>query len=57
MFLLIEFCCGTPPSCLKVKGGWVVVAWSNLVSGFGFGTLGLRAWGQGLTISCGGAAD
>ena len=24
MFLLIVFCCGTPPSCLKVMG-WVVV--------------------------------
>ena len=22
MFLLYEFCCGTPPSCLKVIGGW-----------------------------------
>ena len=21
MFLLFEFCCGTPPSCLKVGGG------------------------------------
>ena len=21
MFLLFEFCCGTPPSCLKVMGG------------------------------------
>ena len=54
MFLLIVFCCGTPPSCLKVMGWWwvVVVAWSNLVSAQGplvLG-LGLRVWGQGLTI-------
>ena len=38
MFLFFEFCCGTPPSCLKVMGGgWV--AYSNLVSApvpFGF---------------------
>ena len=26
MFLLFEFCCGTPPSCLKVRG-WVVGGW------------------------------
>ena len=35
-----------------VVGGWVVVAWSNLVSAQGplvLG-LGLRVWGQGLTI-------
>ena len=59
MFLLIEFCHGTPPSCLKVMGGgWVVVvAWSNLVSaqgplvlGLGLKGFGLRVWGQGLTI-------
>ena len=25
MFLLIVFCCGTPPSCLKVRGWWWVV--------------------------------
>ena len=24
MFLLIKFVCGTPPSCLKVVGWWVV---------------------------------
>ena len=40
MFLLFEFVCGTPPSCLKV-GGWVGgwVAYSILVSApvpFGF---------------------
>ena len=23
MFLLFEFCCGTPPSCIKVGGWWV----------------------------------
>ena len=61
MFLLIEYCCGTPPSCLEVMGWvvgggggwWVVVAWSNLVSAQGplvLG-LGLRVWGQGLTIN------
>ena len=58
MFLFFEFCCGTPPSCLKVRG-WVVVvvAWSNLVSaqgplvlGLGLKGFGLRVWGQGLTI-------
>ena len=21
-FLVLEYCCGTPPSCLKVIGGW-----------------------------------
>ena len=42
MFLLFGFCCGTPPSCLKVMvgGGWVVVvAYRILVSAqvpFGF---------------------
>ena len=25
MFLLFEFCCGSPPSCLKVRG-WVVAS-------------------------------
>ena len=24
-FLFSEFFCGTPPSCLKVRGGWWVV--------------------------------
>ena len=57
MFLLFEFCCGTPPSCLKVRvggGGWVV-AWSILVSAKGPLVLvlrqkgfGRRVWGQGL---------
>ena len=36
MFLLFEFFCWTPPSCLKVIGGgggwWSVVAYSILVS-------------------------
>ena len=40
MFLLFEFVCGTPPSCLKVGGWWWwVVAYSILVSApvpFGF---------------------
>ena len=61
MFLLIEFCCGTPHTCLKVMvggGWWVVVGGLQDLSvsprpfGFGFETkgLGLRVWGQGLTI-------
>ena len=60
MFLLIEFCCGTPPSCLKVMGWWwwvVVVGGLEqfsvspdpLVLGLGQKGLGLRVWGQGLT--------
>ena len=42
MFLQFEFLCGTPPSCLRVRGGgwwWVVSAYSILVSAlvpFGF---------------------
>ena len=42
MFLLFEYCCGTPPSCLKVYGWWWWwwwVAYSILVSApvpFGF---------------------
>ena len=58
-FLLFEFLYGTPPSFLKV-GGWVGggwVAYSILVSaqgplvlGLGLKGLGLRVWGQGLTI-------
>ena len=60
-FFLFEFFCGTPPSCLKVMGrvvGWgVVVAHEILVSAqgplvlvLGLKGLGLRVWGQGLTI-------
>ena len=45
MFLLIEFCCGTPPSCLKVQGGGGGGLEQFSVSprplGFGFGTKGL----------------
>ena len=26
-FLLFEVYCGTPPSCLKVRGGWGGVGW------------------------------
>ena len=56
-FLLFEFCCGTPPSCLKVVGWWVVVvAYSILVSAqgplvlvLGLKGLGIRVWGQGFT--------
>ena len=63
MFLLIVFCCGTPPSCLKVRG-WVVVvvvdggdggdggcleqsSVSPRPLGFGFGTKGFGAKGLG----------
>mgnify|MGYP001260466181 CR=1 FL=1 len=54
MFLLFVFCCGTPPSCLKV-GGWVVVVGGGLEQfsvsprplGFGFGTKGFGAKGLG----------
>ena len=57
-FLLFEFLCGTPPSCLKVMGGGgggVVVAYEILVSAqgplvLGFWGLGLRVWGLGVTI-------
>ena len=55
MFLLFEFCCGTPPSCLKVMGGGWVGGGGGLqhfsVSprplGFGFGTKGFGAKGLG----------
>ena len=55
MFLLIEFCCGTPPSCLKVRGGGGGLQHFSVSPrpfGFGFETkgLGLRVWGQGMTI-------
>ena len=68
MFLLIEFCCGTPPSCLKVRGGggggWVGGLEQFSVSprplGFGFGTkrFGAKGLGPGLdnsrsNLSCG----
>ena len=62
MFLLIDLCCGTPPSCIKVRG-WVVVVVSGggggggggleqfSVSprplGFVFGTKGFGAKGLG----------
>ena len=54
MFLVFEFVCGTPPSCLKVRG-WVVVVgglqqFSVRPKPLGFGVLGLSVWGQGLTI-------
>ena len=63
MILLIVFCCGTPPSCLKVRGwvvvvvggGWWVVGGGGLEQfsvrprplGFGFGTKGFGAKGLG----------
>ena len=62
MFLLFEYCCGTPPSCLKVRG-WVVVvvvggggleqfSVSPRALGFGFGTkgFGAKGLGPGLTV-------
>ena len=54
-FLLFEFCCGTPPSCLKVRG-WVVVVvvgggglqhFSVSPRPLGFGFLGFGAKGLG----------
>ena len=54
MFLLIEFCCGTPPSCLKVMG-WVVVGGGGLQDfsvsprPLGFWVWVLGVWGLGLT--------
>ena len=57
-FLLFEFCCGTPPSCLKVEGWWVVgggglqhFSVSPRPLAFGFGTKGFGGK-KGLTI-CG----
>ena len=49
-FLLFEFYCGTPPSCLKVMvGGWVVVGglqhYSVSPRPLGFGFLGFGAKG------------
>ena len=56
MFLLFEFCCGTPSSCLKVRG-WVVVvvvvggleqfSVSLRPLGFGFWPIGFGAKGLG----------
>ena len=44
MFLLFEFCCGTPPSCLKVMGdGLEQFSVSPRPLGFGFGTKGFGA--------------
>ena len=61
----IEFCCGTPPSCLKVMG-WVVGGGGGLEQssvsprplGFGFGTwLGSSLGGFGvLGLRFGGSA-
>ena len=60
--LLFGFCCGTPLSCLKVWGGVVApmilvsaqvplgLIWVGLGWGLAQGVLGLRDWGQGLTI-------
>ena len=64
MFLLFEFCCGTPPSCLNVVGGgwwwwWVWVGGDGGLEqfsvsprplGFGFGTkrFGAKGLGPGL---------
>jgi len=52
-FLLFEFCCGTPPSCLKVRvGGGGLQHFSVSPRPLGFWFLVLGVWGQGLTI-CG----
>ena len=54
MFLLIEFCCGTPPSCLKVigwvGGGLEQFSVSPRPLSFGFGTkrFGAKGLGPGL---------
>ena len=54
MFLVFEFCCGTPPSCLKVVGWWWWVGGglehfsvSPRPLGFGFWTKGFGAKGLG----------
>ena len=48
MFLLFEYCCGTPPSCLKVMGGGLEqFSVSPRPLGFGFGTKGFGAKGLG----------
>ena len=51
MFLIIEFCCGTPPSCLKVMvcggGGLQHFSVSQRPLGFGFGTKGFGGKGLG----------
>ena len=59
-FSLSEVFCGTPPSCLKVVGGWVVVVgglqdfsvspiplWVNLGFKLGWNGLGLGLGGSG----------
>ena len=52
MFLLFEFCCGTPPSCLKVIG-WVggggggLEQFSVSPRPHGFGCLGVGFVGFG----------
>ena len=49
MFLLFEFCCGTPPLCLKVMvgggGGLQDFSVSPRPLSFWFLVLGLRGWG------------
>ena len=50
MVLLIKFCCGTPPSCLKVRSGGGCLqrfSVSPRPLGFGFGTKGFGAKGLG----------
>ena len=56
MLLLFEFCCGIPPSCLKVRGGWLWVVGgleqfsvSPRPLGLGFGTKGFGARALQLT--------
>ena len=52
MFLVFEFVCGTPPSCLKVRG-WVVGGLQHFWFLDLIGTwkrLGQGVWGQCMTI-------
>ena len=46
--LLFGFLCGTPPSCLKVMGWWVVVAYKILLSAPVPIGIGIRGLGLGL---------
>ena len=50
MFLLIKFCCGTPPSCLKVRGGGGLQHFSLSPRPLGFG-FGAKCLGPGFDNS------
>ena len=52
MFLLFEFCCRSPSSCLKVRGGWhshymVVVG----TAGYMHGTAGYMVVAYSILVS------